>query len=48
MRFISIFKDIIRNLRISYYNRKNNVWVILEYEFNRHVDKNRKIIYINN
>jgi hypothetical protein len=46
--FINIFRDIIRNLRIAQYNRKNNVWVISEYEFNRRADKNRKIIYINN
>lgn len=46
--FIYTFKEIFRNLRIAQYNRKNNVWVISEYEFNRRVDKNRKIIYINN
>ena len=46
--FINTFKEIFRNLRIAQYNRKNNVWVISEYEFNRRVDKNGKIIYINN
>jgi hypothetical protein len=47
-KFISTFKEIFRNLRIAQYNRRNNVWVISEYEFNRRADKNRKIIYINN
>lgn len=47
-KFISTFKEIFRNLRIAQYNRRNNVWVISEYEFNRRADRNRKIIYINN
>lgn len=46
--FINNIKEIFRNLRIAQYNRRNNVWIISEYEFNRRADKNRKIIYINN
>ena len=45
---INNFKEIFRNLRIAQYNRRNNVWLLSEYEFNRRADKKRKIIYINN
>ena len=41
---ISIF----RNLCISYVNRKNNVQVISESEFNRLVDHTKPAIVINN
>jgi hypothetical protein len=47
-KFISTFKEIFRNLRIAQYNRRNNVWVISEYEFNRLVDVSKHTIIINN
>ena len=41
---ISIF----RNLCISYANRKNNVKIISESEFNRLADHTKPVIVINN
>lgn len=39
--------NMFRNLMISYYNQKNNVWVISEHEFNMKADRTKPIIYIN-
>lgn len=45
--FINIFRNLLSSYQMYRYNRRNNVWVISEREFNRLVDKHKPVIRIN-
>lgn len=46
--FINIFINLLKSYQMYRYNRRNNVWVISEREFNKRVDRTKPIIVINN
>lgn len=45
--FINLFRNLLSAYQMYQYNRRNNVWVISEHEFNRLVDKHKPVIHIN-
>lgn len=46
--FINIFINLMSSYQIYRYNRRNNVWLMSEREFNKRVDRTKPVIYINN
>ena len=44
---INLFRNLLMTYQCYIYNRRNNVRVISEAEFNQHRDSNKPMIYIN-